>query len=647
MEILNKYVYDPSTDLLGKGGFATVYKAFDKVLELPVALKFFHPQDQGNKYNIINEIRRAIILSHPNIVRYYGVETMVNKNIHGQDEELQIGVMEYVQEGQMKVYLSKNPVSLHELSKLFVDILEGLKYLHSQGIIHRDIKPQNILLGRDKQQNLIAKIADFGISKNADSNQASASILLGTIEYMAPEQFNPDRYGVNKKISYNVDIWAFGVTAYYLLKGKLLFGSREGDTSAAQLINKIVSLEGVEEHLKDLEEPYKTLLKKCIVPDAAKRTNNIDELIEIIKPHSLQKSNKTNSKNTGRLDKKQTLSKQASNQTTPSASSTSDETMVIPLQAAEPSALTPSQIKSEPTSSQGDETQEIILSNNEPTTSKPISQELQENKTDGSLTKKNSFKIALAAVILVTIGTVGFIFKNQFAGTVTGESSTKLEQMVKVIESEMLQIPGGAFVFGGTNNEAIPKEAQNPIQNVQVGTFMMLSSEVTREQWTSIMEDNKYPEIKSNPELGKLPANKVSWKEVQKFIQKLNKLSNHIYRLPTQIEWEYACITAHPNYSENLKEISWNVENSGLKVQPVKTKKPGVNGLYDMLGNVFEWCEELIELQIEGKPIQARVIRGGDFENDLLFLDPKVRNVDVSTAQKEIIGFRIVRNIDQ
>lgn len=647
MEILNKYVYDPSTDLLGKGGFATVYKAFDKVLEIPVALKFFHPQDQANKYNIINEIRRAIILSHPNIVRYYGVETLVNRNIHGQDEEMQIGVMEYVQEGQMKVYLSKNPVSLHELSKLFVDILEGLKYLHSQGIIHRDIKPQNILLGRDKQQNLIAKIADFGISKNADSNQASASILLGTIEYMAPEQFNPDRYGIDKKISYNVDIWAFGVTAYYLLKGKLLFGSREGDTSAAQLINKIVSLEGVEEHLKDLEEPYKTLLRKCIVPDASKRTTNIDELIEIIKPHANQKGVTATSKSTGKGEKKSASTKKVTNQPIATPTSTGDETMVIPIQATGQSPQTPLQSKPVAPTNQGDETQEIILPKHQPSTDKSVSAPAEEDSTPTSAPKKKSSGMLWVGIVVVVLGVVGFLFKDQIMGAVSGGSNNQVEEMAKTIESEMVQIQGGAFVFGGTNNEAIPKEAQNPVQNVQVGNIMMLSSEVTREQWTAIMQDNKFPEIKTNPALGKLPANKVSWKEVQKFIQKLNKISNHIYRLPTQIEWEYACIAAHPNYAQELNEISWNLENSGIKVQPVKTKKPGVNGLYDMLGNVFEWCEELIELQIEGKPIQARVIRGGDFENDLLFLDPKVRNVDVSTAQKEIIGFRIVRNIDQ
>lgn len=65
MEILNKYVYDPQMDLLGKGGFATVYKAYDKILEMPVALKFFHPQEQSNKYTIINEIKKPSLYLIP------------------------------------------------------------------------------------------------------------------------------------------------------------------------------------------------------------------------------------------------------------------------------------------------------------------------------------------------------------------------------------------------------------------------------------------------------------------------------------------------------------------------------------------------------------------------------------------------------
>ncbi|MCU7551424.1 serine/threonine protein kinase [Chitinophagaceae bacterium LB-8] len=286
MEILSKYIYDPKHDLLGRGGFATVYRAHDKILDMPVALKFFHPQEGSNKYNIINEIRRAIVLSHPNIVKYFGVESLVNRDVHGMEEEIQIGVMEYVQEGQMKEFLLRQPLLHSELAELLVGVLEGLKYLHSQGIIHRDIKPQNILLGRDKQDKLIAKIADFGISKNVDSSHTSSSLLLGTVEYMAPEQFNPERYGIGKRVSYNVDIWAFGVTAYALLCGRPLFGARSGETSPGELINKIVNVENLEEQLHGLQEPFRSLIARCVIPDAKSRTSSIDELIGILRGSS-------------------------------------------------------------------------------------------------------------------------------------------------------------------------------------------------------------------------------------------------------------------------------------------------------------------------------------------------------------------------
>ena len=85
MELFNKYVDDPRTDIIGKGGFATVYKAHDKILEIDVALKFFHTTDAATKYNITNEIKRVIRLSHPNIVKFYGIESITNTDIHGQE----------------------------------------------------------------------------------------------------------------------------------------------------------------------------------------------------------------------------------------------------------------------------------------------------------------------------------------------------------------------------------------------------------------------------------------------------------------------------------------------------------------------------------------------------------------------------------
>ncbi len=109
-----------------------------------------------------------------------------------------------------------------------MDVFMGLSYLHKNGIIHRDIKPANILI-KQSLDGPIAKITDFGISKKSDSvNNNSSSALVVSIPYMAPEQLNVKKYGINGKISFNLDLWSLGVTIYEVLSGKVLFKNSEG-----------------------------------------------------------------------------------------------------------------------------------------------------------------------------------------------------------------------------------------------------------------------------------------------------------------------------------------------------------------------------------------------------------------------------------
>jgi serine/threonine protein kinase len=609
MEILNKYVYNPETDMLGKGGFATVYKAYDKVLEMDVALKFFHPQDQANKYTIINEIKKAIVLSHPNIVKYYGIETLVNKNFHGQEEQVQIGVMEYVQEGQMKVFLSNHPVPMMELSRLLIDVLEGLKYLHSQGIIHRDIKPQNILLGRDKQNKLIAKIADFGISKAADANQASASLLLGTIEYMAPEQFNPEKYGINKKVGYNVDIWAFGATAYYLLTNELLFGSRSGDTSAAHLINKIVNLEGFEGKLNKIEEPFRTFLSKCIVPNANERNTDVDDLIAILKGGDYSKSKKTTA---------------IGSKPGKAFSTAGDETNILPVNT-----------KPSPVTSAGDETR--IIDN----PVKALAEGYSGDTNSTGIVKKSNKKakvIGIAAALILISGatyylTAGKSDLNPAAAAATTLSKEELRNLtLKSIDSSFIPVPGGEYTMGSNDFEN-----ESPAHSVTIAPFRMMAFEVTRRMWKAVMNDNRYTSDSAQLDL---PATNISWNDAQTFISNLNTLTNKRYRLPTEAEWEYVS-TRGEAPAIQLGEISWNVNTAKGVLHPVKTKKPDANGFYDMLGNAYEWCEDWFGRYTEKPDGKGKILRGGDFLNDIAFVSSKIRNMQAPDKSSESIGFRL------
>ena len=185
--------------------------------------------------------------------------------------------MEFLDSGELASFLKKNPGMLN---KLLCDVLSGLSYLHSKGIIHRDLKPQNILI-KTENGAPVAKITDFGISKALNSDQTNASALVGTIEYMAPEQFNPQKYGIQGRIGTNIDIWSFGIMLYELLTGDSLFGSRLGGTTAQQLMSNILTDIPMDK-LGRLAQPYREVVEKCLVKDANLRVKDAAELIPLL-----------------------------------------------------------------------------------------------------------------------------------------------------------------------------------------------------------------------------------------------------------------------------------------------------------------------------------------------------------------------------
>ncbi|MCU7549852.1 serine/threonine protein kinase [Chitinophagaceae bacterium LB-8] len=276
MEFRERYQYNTKTDFIAKGGFSRVYKAYDKKLGLTVALKVYSLGLPG-KYDLTTEIRHMILLSHPNICRYFDGEVLKTVTALGEEEILQIGVMEYLDGGTIKSYVKSHP---EHLSRLLKDVLRGLTYLHQNGIVHRDLNPPNILIAHTAS-GPIAKITDFNISKVIDETAPLSTQILGKVEYMAPEQFAPEVYGINKKISFNLDLWSFGCVIYELLKGEPLFGSADQQLSTQQVVNNILT--GIStERLNQLQEPFRSVVKRCIVRDARSRAQSAEELIEIL-----------------------------------------------------------------------------------------------------------------------------------------------------------------------------------------------------------------------------------------------------------------------------------------------------------------------------------------------------------------------------
>ncbi|MEJ7736647.1 MAG: SUMF1/EgtB/PvdO family nonheme iron enzyme [Chitinophagaceae bacterium] len=281
MDFQQRYEFNPKTDLLGKGGFSKVYKATDTLLDRTVALKFF-TGTISDKYQVLNEIKKVIRFEHPNLCKYYDVAVLSNKNVVGETERIEVGIMEYIDAGDFKTYTRKNP---QHVDKLLIDVLKGLAYLHRHGIAHRDLKPQNILVKTDEDEP-VSKITDFGISKLIVSDDANSSTLLGTIEYMAPEQFNPKKYGINGRITTNLDLWSFGLLVYDAVCHESFFGSRSGGISAEQVMANILS-EASLAKADTMPAKYREIVKRCLVKNAAERVQNALELIPLFESKTI------------------------------------------------------------------------------------------------------------------------------------------------------------------------------------------------------------------------------------------------------------------------------------------------------------------------------------------------------------------------
>ena len=275
-EFSKRYVYDASTDELGGGGFAHVYKAWDNEEECFVALKIQPVDSRYPDLRLKNEVDRAASLRHPNVARYKACYTFSTF-----DGNKDIAVMSYYEHGSLDKLLCSQHLTDAEREDILEQILAGVDYLHSQGIIHRDLKPQNILVLHHGGR-YVPKITDFGISKQLADGESSAvhnSILGGTYSYASPEQLK------ETTIRKNTDLWSFGVIAYQMFAGVLPFNcgtfsptSQEGRLEQFRQMTSGV----LPEALNNIPEPWQTLIRECLVVDNTQRLTHVEDCVAIL-----------------------------------------------------------------------------------------------------------------------------------------------------------------------------------------------------------------------------------------------------------------------------------------------------------------------------------------------------------------------------
>ena len=226
-----------------------------------------------------------------------------------------------------------------------------------------------------------------------------------------------------------------------------------------------------------------------------------------------------------------------------------------------------------------------------------------------------------------------------------------LRFVVEGVSFDMVEVRGGTFRMGATSEQGSDAESdEKPVHSVTLSSYYIGKTEVTQALWKAVMGSNP-SEFKGDD----LPVERVSWYDCQEFIRELNALTGQNFRLPTEAEWEFACRGGNnsrgykysgSNYIDN---VAWYCLNSGEKTHPVASKLPNELGIYDMSGNVDEWCSDWYGGYTSGAQTNPkgpydgsdRVYRGGSWHFIVRFCRSSVRDFNFPANRYGGLGLRL------
>jgi len=267
----NRYQFSEE-NRIKKGGFSKVFQAFDTLRKRYVAIKV-SPVTYEHNISLESEVEKVREVDyHVNLAKY---ENFYRFKIG--EFETDYAVLKYYEHGDLGDYLRKNAVTEKEKDKIILGILNGVKHLHREDIIHRDLKCGNILI-EVIDGEIIPKITDFGLGRiYVENKPVINSIHAYTTEYASPEQIILD------KIDRTTDIWSLGVIIYRICAGELPFlveNFNNNQEYIDKLKKKVRSLDLNYKKLNSIVEPYQTIIKRCLVIEPGERAQSVDELIE-------------------------------------------------------------------------------------------------------------------------------------------------------------------------------------------------------------------------------------------------------------------------------------------------------------------------------------------------------------------------------
>jgi eukaryotic-like serine/threonine-protein kinase len=553
-------------DPAGVGGFATVWRAYDHQHERVVAVKLLHRQhaeDLTRRQRFFRGAQRMAVLRHPHVVRVLQES--------GHDGKAVYFVMDYLAGGDLLRRVRSGTWRAELTLPTLLGVAEALQCAHVLDLVHRDVKPANILL----DEHDAALLTDFDLVRAPDTTGGTRTGALGTFLYAAPEAM-----GDASRVDGRADVYSLSMVAIFLLLGKDL--PPEALRDSAVLIRDLHA-----------PPPLKQLLTKGCAWSADERFQSMAEFVEALRAVRTAAGATGGDNPLGRA---------------------ANERVGRPVRG-------------------------VMV---------PIRDSLDRGEGVGSVSAVAYLDPSLSAV--VTNPPFKPIRPVQTAYSAAGSANVIHDKT----EIELVWIPGGKYRMGSPEGQG--EQRERPQHEVTVSEFLLGKSPVTNEQFARFLQANpeaKEPEYWADRRFNQAlqPVVGVSWEDAQAYAEWAG------LRLPTEAEWEYACRAGtKKQYSsgdteEDLGRVGWFRGNSEGRLHEVGEKPPNDFGLYDLHGNVWEWCADwygLYAAKAATDPTgsdggDSRVLRGGSWVDGAQYARSAARIGARPAVRENSIGFRLAR----
>ena len=611
------------TGRIGAGGMGCVYKATHRRMKRSVALKVLptsRRDDPEAQARFMREVEASAQLIHPNIVTAFDV---------GEEANITYLAMEYVEGADLnRLIKQEGKLDPSRACGIAYQAALGLEHAYEHGIVHRDIKPANILV----TPKGVVKVLDMGLARfehGGPSGQAlttltSEGLVMGTPDYISPEQAEGTRTADTR-----ADIYSLGCTLYHMLTGSVPFPQ---GTATQKLVQHVTHRPPpVTELAPSVPPELGQVLAKMMAKNPDDRYQTPAEVAQDLLPWV---SPSTATRVSGATPAGRPCAGPSVSQTTPPAppgrTVTASDAPGADQDMGEPTLATPDSATVAPG---------------------PMAA-LQR-------LPKWAWGMAGAGTIVVA----AFLLWPSTSPPTSGAVEPR-RTLANSIGMTLVYIEPGTFVMGAPSGEEKWNEHEEPTHRVTITQgFYIGAYEVTQQQYEKVMGTNHSHFSKG----GDYPVERVSWEHAVTFCKKLSAKEGKTYRLPTEAQWEYACRagTATPfAFGDTISTDQANYKGTSTYgnapqgayrecTTPVGTFRPNAWGLYDMHGNVYEWCQDWYAKDAYAKLPRTdprgpsggkfRVKRGGSWQHDPI----RCRSADRTMAHPAEhctydTGFRVV-----